>query len=115
MKDPKGTRHWHAQRGTAVLLVPLSLWFAFSMASLAGAGHAGAHAWLARPVNGLFTSVFALILFRHAHLGIEEVILDYVHAPCVKHGSLIAVRVIAGLLAAAAVISVAVIMTGGRA
>ena len=109
MAGSKGTAHWRAQRVTAMLLLPLSLWFAYSMVSLTGQSYQGVHAWASGGLNASLLSIFLVILFRHAQLGVEEIIQDYVHAPCVKHASLIAVRLAALgalLLALASILSI---------
>ena len=46
-----GTHHWWAQRLTAVALVPLTVWFAVSVAGMAGAGADVAAAWVGAPLN----------------------------------------------------------------
>ena len=42
----EGVSHWWAQRLTAVALVPLSLWFVWSMVKLVGIDHVGFKEWL---------------------------------------------------------------------
>ena len=44
-----GSHHWWAQRLTALALVPLTLWFIFSIIHLAGASHQVVIDWLSRP------------------------------------------------------------------
>ncbi len=77
-------RHWWLQRLTAVALVPLSLWFMAALASRASAGYAAVVEWLGSPSVVLGLLLFIASLFYHALLGIEEVILDYVHVEAVK-------------------------------
>ena len=104
--------HWRAQRVTAILLAPLGLWFMYSVIALAGQPYPAFHAWAGGGLNGFLLGAFAIVLFRHAQLGIEEVIQDYVHGACIKYGSLIAVRVaVAGLLGLA-LLSVVLIAIG---
>ena len=45
-----GFQHWWGQRLTSIALVPLSLWFAFSVASLHG-GYPALKAWLSGPCS----------------------------------------------------------------
>ena len=42
-----GTHHWWMQRVTSAALLPLTLWFALSAASLAGAPYEETRAWIA--------------------------------------------------------------------
>ena len=44
-----GAHHWWMQRLSAVILVPLSLWFAVSIASMAGADYLTVAGWVAQP------------------------------------------------------------------
>lgn len=99
------------QRLTAIALVPLTLWFAVAMASLAVVDHAAAVAWLRAPVNTVFTLLLIGTLFYHMYLGLQVVIEDYVHGHGRKFATLIAVgfgTVIFAVTAAFAVIKVAV-------
>ncbi|HXV74037.1 MAG TPA: succinate dehydrogenase, hydrophobic membrane anchor protein, partial [Sphingomonadales bacterium] len=45
-----GTRHWWLQRVSALALLPLTVWFAVSLAALAGADHATLIAWARMPL-----------------------------------------------------------------
>ncbi len=73
-----GTHHWWVQRLTSIALVPLVLWFAASVAPLAGASHAEVVAWLASPVPAVLTIFLVVVVFHHLKLGLEVVIEDYV-------------------------------------
>lgn len=106
-----GTHHWWMQRLTAVALVPLTVWFAVALATLAGADHATAVAWLRSPVNAVLTLLLIGTLFYHMQLGLQVVIEDYVHGHSRKFVALIAIgfgTVILAVTAAFAVIKVAV-------
>ncbi len=47
-----GTAHWWAQRVTAVALIPLTLWFIFSLLALPALDYATVRAWLSFPLSG---------------------------------------------------------------
>ncbi len=96
----EATAHFWAQRMTSLALIPLSLWFVFAAVSLVGADHATFKAFLGHHGNVLLTVLFVLVLFRHAQLGLQMVIEDYVHADGSKLASLIAVKFLAALGAA---------------
>lgn len=110
----QGVAHFWWQRLTAVALVPLSLWFVVSVVSLAGADYAHFRAWLSWPGN---TALFLLLLFavfRHAQLGVQVVIEDYVHDEGLKLIGLIAVKFAAlffGVFAAVALLRI--VFVGG--
>jgi succinate dehydrogenase / fumarate reductase membrane anchor subunit len=80
----EGVHHWYAQRASAVLLIFLVGWLIFAMISLAGADHAAAAQFIARPVNAAFLSVLLVALLYHAVLGLQVVIEDYVHNRAVE-------------------------------
>ena len=74
-----GTHHFWLQRLTAVALIPLTVWFALSIASLATAGQAEALAWMKSPVTATLMLSFIMAGFWHMKLGLQVVIEDYVH------------------------------------
>lgn len=106
-----GTHHWWMQRLTAIALVPLTLWFALAMATLAATDYATAVAWLRSPVNAVLTLLLIGTVFYHMYLGLRVVIEDYIHGHGRKFVALIATgfgAVILAVAAAFAVIKVAV-------
>jgi succinate dehydrogenase / fumarate reductase, membrane anchor subunit len=101
-----GLHHWWAQRLTAVALVPLSLWFVWSVLSLAGAPHAAVIDWMASPLRMAFLLALIAATFHHMQLGLQTVIEDYVHGEACRLASLLAMKAASVLLALAAVVSV---------
>jgi len=75
-----GTGHFWWQRVTAIFLVPLVAWLLGLLVSFVGADLATVQVAIARPWNAIALSLFAILLFWHAKLGIQVVIEDYVHA-----------------------------------
>src|SRR6478609_6608781 len=74
-----GLQEWRLQRLTAVALIPLGLYFAASILSLAKSDQVTAAAWLASPVPALLVMLFVLAALAHALIGLRSVLLDYVH------------------------------------
>ena len=74
-----GTSHWWAQRVTAVALIPLSIWFVFSVIHLLGIDRVGLKTWLNAPGSFVLMALFSIALFYHMQLGVQVVIEDYVH------------------------------------
>ncbi|MDP6342273.1 MAG: succinate dehydrogenase, hydrophobic membrane anchor protein [Alphaproteobacteria bacterium] len=74
-----GTHQWWLQRLTAIALVPLSVWLAASIASLAGAGQDEVMRWFQSPLVAILMLSFMLAGFWHTKLGLQVVIEDYVH------------------------------------
>ena len=79
-----GTGHFWWQRVTAIFLVPLVAWLLGLLVSFVGADLATVQVAIARPWNAIALSLFAILLFWHAKLGIQVVIEDYVHARAVE-------------------------------
>lgn len=75
-----GVHHWRLVKATAVVLIPLTLWFFFSVLCLIaqGADYAAALEWVQKPYNALLLSIFLGMNFYHAALGGQEVIIDYI-------------------------------------
>lgn len=76
-----GTSSFVMQRASAVILMPLALWFLISLAAHAGDTHAETIAWLSRPLTRVVFGAFVTIGAFHGRLGIAEVIEDYIHGP----------------------------------
>src|SRR5271165_5421453 len=74
-----GLGEWRLQRLTAVALIPLGLYFAASILRLATSDQTTAAAWLASPVPALLVMLFVLAALAHALIGLNSVLLDYVH------------------------------------
>jgi succinate dehydrogenase / fumarate reductase membrane anchor subunit len=108
-----GVQHWWAQRVSSVALIPLTLWFVWSMVELTGADQARVHNWLSRPASAIMMSLFIVATFYHLALGVQVVIEDYVHREGVKLTALLLVKGLIVLLAAAALFTVLRVAVGG--
>ncbi len=104
--------HWWWQRITAVVLVPLSLWFAYSLITVVGAGHAEAAAWVGSPGAALLLIAFLLALCYHAYLGVEVILDDYVHVEWVKRTGFLAVKIVLAVLAATGTVAILFVLLG---
>jgi succinate dehydrogenase / fumarate reductase membrane anchor subunit len=74
-----GLREWRLQRLTAIAVIPLSVYFAASVLSLATSGRKTAADWLSFPVLALVVILVVLAGITHALIGVCSVVLDYVH------------------------------------
>jgi succinate dehydrogenase / fumarate reductase membrane anchor subunit len=90
-----GTTHWWAQRVTAILLLPLSLYFVASVLILAGASRAGMASYMGEPWNAVLFLMLIGALFYHLALGLQVVVEDYVHQESSK---LVTLLVLKGLI-----------------
>jgi len=101
-----GTHHWWLQRVTSAALLPLTLWFALSAASLAGAPYEATRDWIAHPVNAVLLLASIALAFHHTAAGLQVIIEDYVKQEWTKVGSILAVKAICWLLAIASAFAV---------
>ena len=109
-----GSRHWLAQRLTALALAPLSFWFLVAMAEQAGRGHDAVARWIGQPVTALALAALLGIGLWHALLGMESVLIDYLHAKRARALCLFALRLAALALAALGAWSLAALAIGFR-
>jgi len=107
-----GTEHFIAQRLTAIALVPLLIWFIYSLISLMGAEYAAVVQWIQLPWVTVLLLLFILVLFHHAQLGLQVVMEDYIHHEALKITALITMKFIMFSLALAAVLAVLRIALG---
>ncbi len=89
-----GSGGWLLQRATAIVLVPLTVWFVASLIAHTGSNHAALIAWLRSPLNAVLMALLLIVLFCHTALGLGVVIKDYVHTIHQRTISLIAMRVV---------------------
>ncbi|MDP7546612.1 MAG: succinate dehydrogenase, hydrophobic membrane anchor protein [Alphaproteobacteria bacterium] len=109
----EGTHHFWLQRLTALALVPLTIWFALSIASLAAADLPAVLAWMRSPLSAVLMLSFLLAGFWHMKLGLQVVIEDYVHGEWRKLTCLILNNLISIFLALAATLAVLKMLLGG--
>jgi succinate dehydrogenase / fumarate reductase membrane anchor subunit len=101
-----GTHHWWMQRVTSMALLPLTIWFALSAASLAGASYIETVAWIGRPWNAVLLLATIGLSFHHTAAGLQVIMEDYANLEWVKVGGILAIRAICWLLALASALAV---------
>jgi succinate dehydrogenase / fumarate reductase membrane anchor subunit len=107
-----GLREWRLQRLTAIAVIPLSLYFAASILSLATADRKTAGDWLAQPVPALLVILLVLAGITHALIGVRSVVLDYVHTRARLLAAELFFRAVAVILAGASVLAVLKLFLG---
>ena len=85
-----GTTHFWHSRVTSVALVPLTIAFVVIVAMLIGRNHAAVVQILASPAVSILLILFLAASLYHMWLGMQEIIIDYVHADAPKFAALLA-------------------------
>lgn len=96
----KGTATFIAQRASAVILLPLTIWFVWGIAAHARASAAETLAWLSEPLTAILFALFIAASAFHMRIGLNEVIEDYVHSGA--KGVLMTLNLLAALAVAGA-------------
>ena len=111
----EGSNHWWWQRLTALLLVPLSLWFVASIwwLVIGGATYDAFQDWLSGPVAAILMLLFVGAMFYHLKLGLQTVIEDYVHNKAVKWTFMVTITLGCLIGAVAAIYSTIAVAFGG--
>ena len=84
-----GTGHFVAQRVTSVALLILTVAFIVIVAALLGRSHAATVQILASPLVALLMLLFIVTSVYHMWIGMQEIIIDYVHDELPKFAALI--------------------------
>lgn len=108
-----GTDHWWYQRMTAIALIPLIIWFVISIVSLIGADRQDIQDWLSSPISATLLIVLIIAVFKHAALGVQVVVEDYIKCKALKLTIVIATNLGAIVIAVLSVISVLRLAFGG--
>jgi succinate dehydrogenase membrane anchor subunit len=101
-----GTGHWWSQRVSSVALIPLTLWFVFSVSALPVLDYGAVRMWLSSPFRGFLTVLLIAVMTHHAYLGTDVVIEDYVHSAGAKLFYLLLLRFLYVLLGGAGIFAI---------
>ena len=101
-----GTHHFWVQRVSAVALVPLSLWFIFSVAQLSSLSYDQVHWWVSYPAVAVTLVLFIAAALYHSMLGVQVVIEDYVGGEGMKITALLASKFFHFIVATASIFAV---------
>ena len=88
----EGVHHWWMQRLTGIALVPLCLWFVFSVVGLVDADLPTVTSWVGRNYNPVLLILLVICMFQHAQLGLQVVIEDYIYLQSTKVVLLVSVK-----------------------
>jgi succinate dehydrogenase / fumarate reductase, membrane anchor subunit len=101
-----GTAHWWAQRVSAVALLPLTLWFFWSLLLLPSLDYATVRTWLSVPFSALLAVLLVVVTAYHSYLGTNVVVEDYVHAHAAKLFLVVLLRFLYVLCAGAGIFAI---------
>lgn len=104
----QGVHHFWVQRVSAVALIPLALWFAFSVATLATgqADYFAVRHWVSAPSVAVVLVLFIGTALYHSMLGVQVVIEDYVGSEGKKLAALLLSKFAHAAVAAAGIFAV---------
>jgi succinate dehydrogenase / fumarate reductase membrane anchor subunit len=109
----EGANRFIAQRLSAIALVPLLLWLVASIIFfITQADHAALVAWIRLHWNTELLILLILVLFYHAHAGLQEVLEDYIHNHIIKAISMVSMKFFVIAITVASVLAVLRIALG---
>lgn len=109
----EGIQQWWGIRISGLALVPLTLWFVFSVIDLAGADLDTFKAWVSSHSNPALLILLIITMFHHAQMGVVEVIEDYIHGEKSKLASIILTKFICVLFGTTSILAILKITFGG--
>jgi succinate dehydrogenase / fumarate reductase, membrane anchor subunit len=109
----EGTTHFIAMRVTSIALAILAPWFAVSAAlAIRDGSYLGAIDYLSNPFNAVGVMLLAGVGLYHMSIGMQEIILDYIHRPLTKMALLVLNAFVPFVLAAGAIFAVLLVNFG---
>ena len=109
----EGLHHWWVRRVTAVVLIPLTVWFAFKVAVLSMSDYNTVAECIGSPWSAALIISLIVAAFYHAALGMQVIYEDYIGAKAVRISAIMGTNLLLFLLAAAGIIAVVRIAVGG--
>jgi succinate dehydrogenase / fumarate reductase membrane anchor subunit len=85
-----GTKHFWYQRVTSVAGIPLTIALVIIVIALLGRSHAAVVQVLGSPIVAIIMLLFIINTAYHMWIGMQEIIIDYVHEDKLKLASLMA-------------------------
>jgi succinate dehydrogenase / fumarate reductase membrane anchor subunit len=96
---------WH-QRVTAVAGVPLTIGFIAIVLALLGRNHAGTVQILGSPLVAIVMILFILATAYHMWIGMQEIIIDYVHGETAKYLAIFGNMFFCGIVGLASIFAI---------
>lgn len=101
-----GTGHFIWQRLSALVLIPLVIWFCLSIAFLPDASYANAIGWLSSPFNAVLMCVVLMTGFYHGALGMQTIFEDYISSEPTRHKAILISNLLLFLFAVVGIFSI---------
>tara|TARA_B100001769_G_C21890417_1_gene481138 strand:+ start:296 stop:667 length:372 start_codon:yes stop_codon:yes gene_type:complete len=73
-----GLSHWKLQRISAILIIPLILWFLYSVLTVMFKTYSETIEWVMSPINSTLLIILLVGIFYHSAMGLQVVIEDYI-------------------------------------
>lgn len=107
-----GTHHWMMQRITALTNIPLVFWAVYSIFSLQNASYQEFTMWLSLPWNTVLAILFVLSTFKHAVLGSQVIMEDYISCTFFRRIKIYGLKVTMLALGVATIVAILKISLG---
>jgi len=101
----KGSGHFLHQKLSAMILIPIVLWFCFSIAIMPSMDYEQIVSWLKSPYNDVLLTITFITGFYHLQLGLQMIIEDYVSNNTLQKNSILLIKMICLLLCVIGLIS----------
>ncbi len=101
-----GAHHWLMQRISAIALIPLVIWIAFSLIQIAQDPQEYLPVFFAYPFNAIVGILFISTSLYHGSLGMRVIIEDYVPNKAKMHFYIMLVHFISIVTAVAGVVAI---------
>ena len=102
---------WH-QRITSVAGVPLTIAFIAIVIALLGRNHAATVQVLGSPLVAVVVILFVATIAYHMWIGMQEIIVDYVHGPVAKYLALLGNMFFCSVVGLAAIFAILKLSSG---
>lgn len=85
----EGTDEFWIQRMTSISAIPLTFFLVGSCLYLLGADYEAARAYISSVFVAPALTLVMIVFVWHMHIGMKEILVDYMHSPVIKFASLI--------------------------
>ena len=81
----KASRKWIMQRASALIVVPLIVWFLLSLITLSTGDYNSVINFFSKPLFLNLTIILLITGFFHAKIGLNEIVEDYIQNEKIKN------------------------------